>query len=124
MERYIGLDVHAASTTFVLIGESGKRLGAVVWNAVADWLQRPEMLAHEVQAWRTSREGAAHTERERARLEGSCHHLQNQIDRLIVAYQHGALELEKLKARRERLEAAQEASRARLNHRPRMSINT
>jgi Transposase and inactivated derivatives len=27
MERYIGLDVHAASTTFAVIGESGKRLG-------------------------------------------------------------------------------------------------
>ena len=30
MERYIGLDVHAASTTFVVIGESGKRLGTHV----------------------------------------------------------------------------------------------
>lgn len=30
MERYIGLDVHAASTTFAVIGESGKRLGAHV----------------------------------------------------------------------------------------------
>ena len=30
MERYIGLDVHAASTTFAVIGESGKRLGSHV----------------------------------------------------------------------------------------------
>jgi transposase len=30
VERYIGLDVHAASTTFAVIGESGKRLGAHV----------------------------------------------------------------------------------------------
>ena len=30
MERYIGLDVHAASTTFAVIGESGKRLGTHV----------------------------------------------------------------------------------------------
>ena len=30
MERYIGLDVHAASTTFAVLGESGKRLGAHV----------------------------------------------------------------------------------------------
>src|SRR3954471_16947173 len=30
MERYIGLDVHAASTTFAVIGESGKRLGTYV----------------------------------------------------------------------------------------------
>jgi transposase len=30
MLRYIGLDVHAASTTFAVIGESGKRLGSHV----------------------------------------------------------------------------------------------
>jgi transposase len=30
MERYIGLDVHAASTTFAVIGESGKRLSSHV----------------------------------------------------------------------------------------------
>jgi hypothetical protein len=30
MERYIGLDVHAASTTFAVVGESGKRLGTPV----------------------------------------------------------------------------------------------
>ncbi|WP_437574633.1 IS110 family transposase [Sorangium sp. So ce887] len=30
MQRYIGLDVHAASTTFAVIGESGKRLGSHV----------------------------------------------------------------------------------------------
>jgi transposase len=30
MERYVGLDVHAASTTFAVVGESGKRLGTHV----------------------------------------------------------------------------------------------
>ena len=30
MKRYIGLDVHAASTTFAVISESGKRLGTYV----------------------------------------------------------------------------------------------
>lgn len=30
MKRYIGLDVHAASTTFAVLGESGKRLGTHV----------------------------------------------------------------------------------------------
>ena len=30
MQRYIGLDVHAASTTFAVIGESGRRLGTHV----------------------------------------------------------------------------------------------
>ncbi len=30
MERYIGQDQHAASTTFAVLGESGKRLGSHV----------------------------------------------------------------------------------------------
>jgi len=30
MQRYIGLDVHAASTTFAVLGESGRRLGTHV----------------------------------------------------------------------------------------------
>jgi len=30
MEKYIGLDVHAASTTFAVIGQSGRRLGTYV----------------------------------------------------------------------------------------------
>jgi transposase len=30
MKKYIGLDVHAASTTFAILGESGKRLGTHV----------------------------------------------------------------------------------------------
>lgn len=30
MDKYIGLDVHAASTTFAVIGESGKRIGSYV----------------------------------------------------------------------------------------------
>jgi transposase len=30
MQRYIGLDVHAASTTFAIVGENGKRLGTHV----------------------------------------------------------------------------------------------
>jgi hypothetical protein len=30
MKRYIGLDVHAASTTIAVLGESGKRLGTHV----------------------------------------------------------------------------------------------
>jgi transposase len=30
MERYIGLDVHAASTTFAVVGDGGKRLGSYV----------------------------------------------------------------------------------------------
>ena len=30
MHRFIGLDVHAASTTFAVLGESGRRLGTHV----------------------------------------------------------------------------------------------
>jgi hypothetical protein len=30
VDKYIGLDVHAASTTFAVVGPSGKRLGTYV----------------------------------------------------------------------------------------------
>ena len=44
MDRYIGLDVHAASTTFAVVGPSGKRLGTHVVEtnglAVVEQLKR------------------------------------------------------------------------------------
>ena len=88
-------------------------LDAVVWTSLSEWLQRPEILAIEVQAWRESHEGAAQSFQERARLETARNRLQGQIDRLIDAYQQGALEVQELKARRERLEAALHANRVR-----------
>jgi site-specific DNA recombinase len=88
-------------------------LDALVWGALREWLQRPEILAIEVQAWRESHEGTVQSVHERARLETARTRLQGQIDRLIDAYQQGALEVQELKARRERLEAALHANRVR-----------
>jgi hypothetical protein len=51
--------------------------------------------------------------KERARLETAHRQLDLQINRLVDAYQHGAIGVEELKARRERLDAAREANRLR-----------
>jgi site-specific DNA recombinase len=88
-------------------------LDALVWKTLTDWLQRPEMLVEEVAAWRDSREGSEQIAHDQARLESTCRRLQGQIDRLVDAYQYGALVLEELKARRERIEAELQATRAR-----------
>jgi len=93
-----------------------EELDAVVWKALCDWLQQPQMLQKEVETWLESRENSQAAHQERVRLEGACRHLQGQIDRLIDAYQQGALGVEELKVRRERLEASLQATRARVEH--------
>ena len=71
------------------------------------------MLQKEVEAWRTSRDGAAQRTRDFIRLEKTARQLQTQVDRLVDAYQAGAIKVEELQARRERLEAEKEATQAR-----------
>ena len=78
------------------------------------WIQSPQMLLQEVEAWRSSREGAAQRTRESTRLENAERKLQGQIERLVDAYQAGAMPVEELKARRERLDAEKQAVRARI----------
>ncbi len=51
MERYIGLDVHAASTTFAVIGESGKRLGSHVVETNGQALVEPAGYGRSSRAW-------------------------------------------------------------------------
>jgi site-specific DNA recombinase len=89
-------------------------LDQVVWETVAAWLQQPEMLIREVQAWRSSQAGAAQLARDRAQAEKAERHAVLQIERLVDAYQRGALGVDELKARRERLEAARTAARLRV----------
>ena len=89
-------------------------LDAVVWDAVTSWLQSPKMLLQEVAAWRSSREGQAQRTRDRARLESAERKLQGQIERLVDAYQAGAMSVDELKARRERLDAEKRAAHARI----------
>ncbi len=88
-------------------------LDALVWDALRAWIQSPRMLQEEIAAWQASRRGAAEMTRERARLESAQRRLDLQIERLVDAYQHGAIDVEELKARRERLDAAREANRLR-----------
>lgn len=88
-------------------------LDAVVWGALVSWIQSPQMLVEEIAAWRASREGAAHATRDLAHLERVQRHAALQIERLIDAYQRGALSVEELKGRRERLEATRAGARAR-----------
>ena len=89
-------------------------LDAVVWDAIVRWIQTPSMLAEEIDSWRESRAGAAHATRDRVRLEGTARRLAQQTDRLLDAYQGGALSVEELKERRERLDAARAAAQTRI----------
>jgi site-specific DNA recombinase len=88
-------------------------LDAVVWDAVVTWLQSPEMLLTEAAAAQDPHPDADACARDRARLEGTCRRLQGQIDRLLDAYQHGAIEVDELKARRAHVAAELAAARAR-----------
>lgn len=89
-------------------------LDGLVWEALVSWIQSPDMLLRELDAWRASRAGEQHVARDRVRLETLLRRLDLQLDRLIDAYQRGAMKVEELKARRERLEADREAARARI----------
>jgi len=91
-----------------------RELDAVVWDTLCDWLRNPSMLLEEMSAWQESHHAAHTAAQEKARLEGACRQLQGQIERLVDAYQQGAIEVAELKARRERLEALLAATRARV----------
>jgi site-specific DNA recombinase len=91
-----------------------KELDAVVWGAIAAWIQSPQMLLQELEAWRSTRAGIDLKTRERVRVENLDHKLQLQIERLVDAYQCGALTIDELKARRERLEAQRSAQQLHL----------
>ena len=86
-------------------------LDLVVWQAIVEWIQTPEMLLREVEAWQQS--GASEPNRDRTRLEAASRRLDLQIERLIDAYQRGAMSVDELKVRREKLEAEREAVRLR-----------
>jgi site-specific DNA recombinase len=88
-------------------------LDAVVWNALREWLQHPEMLAREIDAWHTSHFGSTELEREQAHVERVHRQLRTHIDRLVDAYVQGAIDVGELKARRERLDALLEAQEVR-----------
>jgi site-specific DNA recombinase len=91
-----------------------EELDGVVWEAVRAWIQTSQMLEQEVAAWRASDVGAMHVARDRARLERVERETTLPIERLIDAYQRGALSVEDLRGRREQLGEARTAARARV----------
>jgi len=90
-----------------------EELDGVVWDAIRTWVQSPEMLQREIAAWQTSRQAASTVAKEVAQLDGAQRQLQLQIERLLDAYQRGAMSVQELQARRERLDAAMHAARMR-----------
>ena len=88
-------------------------LEAVVWAELVGWIRTPQLLIEEVEAWRTSR-GTIHAQtRERREVDKVLRQSARQLDRLLDAYQHGAISVKELKARRDRLAEVEAATRAR-----------
>jgi site-specific DNA recombinase len=85
---------------------------AVVWQAIIGWVQDPQILIREVEAWRSTRPRSSDVARARMKLQKLRRQLDLQVERLIDAYQQGGLKVDELKARRERLEASREAARS------------
>ena len=87
----------------------------VVWEDLARWLQEPEQLAAQLEGQRdkirTVLDAYAAEQRRLAREKKA---LTQAIERLVDAYQAGAISLEQLRARRERLEQSQQQCDARL----------
>jgi site-specific DNA recombinase len=86
-----------------------------VWEDLARWLQEPEQLATQLEAQRdkvrTVLEAYATEQRRLAREMRS---LTQAIERLVDAYQAGAIPLEELRARRERLEESKRQCQERI----------
>jgi site-specific DNA recombinase len=90
-----------------------EELDRVVWDATTAWVQRPEMLLQEIRAWHTSRQAASSATKEIVELQSAQRRLEQQVERLLDAYQRGAMSVEQLQARRERLDSAMSAMRLR-----------
>ena len=87
----------------------------VVWEDLARWLQEPEQLATQLEAQRekvrTVLEAYAAEQR---RLARDMRAVTQAIERLVDAYQAGAISLEELRGRRERLEESKQQCQARI----------
>ena len=91
----------------------------VVWEDLARWLLEPEQLAAQLEAQRDKIRTALEAYVvEQRRLTREMRALTQAIERLVDAYQAGAIGLDELKARRERLEESKrkcQASVARID---------
>jgi site-specific DNA recombinase len=88
-------------------------LDRVVWEAIVAWLRSPDMLREEVATWKATRAAGPGQARERSRVQAARRQIDLQVERLLDAYQRGALKVDELKARRERLEAMRSEADAR-----------
>ena len=89
----------------------------VVWEDLARWLQEPEQLAAQLEAQRDTIRTVldAHAAEQR-RLAREMKALTQGIERLVDAYQAGAISIEELRARRERFEENKQKCQARIAH--------
>src|SRR5262245_18590138 len=88
-------------------------LEAALWAELVGWIQTPHLLIEEIEAWRASRTTPQAVTRERAQVDKARRQLERQLERLLDAYQHGAISLAELTARRERLDGVAATLRAR-----------
>ena len=91
------------------------RLDTVVWDALCQWLQDPEVLRAELDVLNGTSTGMWDVEgKEAERLRSSRDEWERQIQRLLDAYQAGGIQLSELKERRSDLEARIQATERRL----------
>jgi site-specific DNA recombinase len=89
----------------------------VVWEDLARWLLEPEQLAAQLEAQRDKiRTVLDAYAAEQRRSERQMRALTQAIERLVDAYQAGAIGLDELKARRERLDETKRKCQATLTH--------
>lgn len=89
-----------------------EQLDAVVWNSLVSWLKSPQMLREQISAWKESRQSKGQLAQEVTRLSKALRQVDAQIARLVDAYQAGAISIDELKARREKLHSLRDATRA------------
>jgi len=92
------------------------RLDVVVWDALCQWLQEPEVLRAELEVLNATPSGMWNAEgKEAERLRTSMREWERQVQRLVDAYQGGAIQLSELQERRRDLESRIEAAMTRLD---------
>lgn len=90
-------------------------LDRVVWEALCEWLQQPEVLRTELEALESVPAGSQDVlVQEAERLQMSVKVWEQQVQRLVDAYQGGAVRLDELWERRREIEKRIEAVRRRL----------
>lgn len=80
------------------------RLDEVVWQAVTQLLQKPEVMPQLHQQWATAKsQNLSGLEAQQMQLQQRCTRLERQDQRLLDAYQSDAINLAELQARRQKL---------------------